>query len=276
MQHSPGGSSGGSAAAVAADLALFALGTDTGGSVRQPAAHCGIVGFKPSYGAISRYGVIAMASSFDQVGILSKTVADVQLIFSHLAKSDTRDAQSYPQAAALGTLDPSPKKEKSDLQKLKILVPQEIVDLEMDEHLRKRFLERVDQLSAAGYQLVFAPAGYFPGLIRSYQILMSAELSSNVARFDGIRYGLQKNTQDFVSLDEYYSAIRAEGFGLELKKRILLGSYVLAAEQYEEYYLSATQARQALIAQLDQLFQSYDLILTPTSLAPAPLLKTAV
>ncbi len=143
----------------------------------------------------------------------------------------------------------------------------------MDEGLQQIFMNKVAQLIAAGYQLEFAPVDYFPSLIRSYQILMSAELSSNVARFDGIRYGLYKNTQDFASLDEYYTALRAEGFGLEMKRRILLGSYILDAEQYEEYYLSARQARQALITQLEQIFQSYALILTPMTLTPAPLLQ---
>lgn len=259
----PGGSSGGSAVAVAADMAIAALGTDTGGSVRQPAAMCGIVGFKPSYGAISRYGVVAMASSLDQVGIFSKTVEDSQLLFSYLAGQDPLDATSDARA------DQVKIPQKEAIQSLRILVPKEVLAEGLDSRIRELFLVRIAQLEQAGFEIVWDSLPVLHHSLAMYYTLMPAEVSTNLSRFDGIRYGAQKNTQDFASLDDYYATVRGEAFGEEVKRRILLGTFVLSSANYQGYYLKALQAQQQLKADLAKSFQTYDFILTPTLPEPA-------
>ncbi|PZM87311.1 MAG: Asp-tRNA(Asn)/Glu-tRNA(Gln) amidotransferase GatCAB subunit A [candidate division SR1 bacterium] len=259
----PGGSSGGAAVAVAADMAIAALGTDTGGSVRQPAALCGIVGFKPSYGAISRYGVVAMASSLDQVGIFSKTVEDVQLLFPYLVGYDPKDSTSSLKADQL-------KEKKSDFPpSYQILVPQEALGEGVDSQIKELFFQKLEQLKAQGHQVDIKPLPILKYALATYYTLMPAEVSTNLSRFDGIRFGHQGESQDFTSLDEYYATIRAEGFGEEAKRRILLGTFVLSSANYEGYYLKALKAQKKLKADLDQVFGFYDIILTPTTPEPA-------
>ena len=259
----PGGSSGGSAVAVAADMAIAALGTDTWGSVRQPAALCGIVGFKPSYGAISRYGVVAMASSLDQVWIFSKTVEDAQLLLPYLVGHDAKDSTSSPKANEL-------KEKKSDFpSSYKILVPEEALDEGVDPQIKELFLQKLKQLKAQGHQVDIKPLPILKYALAIYYTLMPAEVSTNLSRFDGIRFGHQGESQDFASLDEYYATIRAEGFGEEAKRRILLGTFVLSSANYEGYYLKALKAQKKLKADLAQVFSSYDIILTPTTPEPA-------
>ena len=259
----PGGSSGGSAVAVAADMAIAALGTDTWGSVRQPAALCGIVWFKPSYGAISRYGVVAMASSLDQVGIFAKTVEDVELLFPYLASYDEKDSTSSPKAELL-------REKKSDFSpSYKILVPEEALNEGLDPQIKELFLEKLEQLKSQGHQVEIKSLPILKYALATYYTLMPAEVSTNLSRFDGIRFGHQGESQDFDSLDEYYATIRAEGFWEEVKRRILLGTFVLSSANYEGYYLKALKAQKKLKADLAKVYASYDIILTPTTPEPA-------
>lgn len=255
----PGGSSGGSAVAVAVGMAMASLGTDTGGSVRQPASMCGIVGFKPTYGAISRYGVVAMASSLDQVGIFTQTVADSQALFEVLAGYDANDATSDPRA------DEVKKAKKSDSTPAKFFVPEEAINEGLDPQIKALFLQKIDQLRALGHQVEI---GSFPTLKQSlamYYTLMPSEVSANLSRFDGIRFGQQGNTEEFANLSAYYAQMRSEGFGEEVKRRILLGTYILSSANYESYYLKAQHEQQKLKSDFSALFAEYDGILTPTS-----------
>ena len=259
----PGGSSGGSAATVAANMAIAALGTDTWGSVRQPAAMCGIVGFKPSYGAISRYGVVAMASSLDQVWIFAKTVEDVQLLFPYLAGYDDKDGTSSLQAESL-------KEKKSEFpSSYRIFVPEEALSEGVHPQIKELFLQKLEILKAQGHQVVIDSLPIMKHALAVYYALMPAEVSTNLSRFDGIRFWHQKESQDFPSLDAYYSMIRAEGFGEEVKRRILLGTFVLSSANYEGYYLKALQVQKLLKAELAKIYQEYDVLLTPTTPEPA-------
>lgn len=256
----PGGSSGGSAVAVAADMAIAALGTDTWGSVRQPASMCGIVGFKPTYGAISRYGVVAMASSLDQVGIFTKTVADAQFLFSFIAGHDPKDANSSPKAEEIKKI------QKSDSTRtFKFFIPEEALNEGLDPQIKTLFLQKLDQLRTLGHQIDIKPLPLLSDALAIYYTLMPSEVSTNLSRFDGIRFWHQGNTHDFANLDKYYAQIRAEGFWEEVQRRILLWTYILNSANYESYYLKALQAQQKLKSDFSELFTHYDAILTPTS-----------
>ena len=255
----PWGSSWGSAVAVAADMAIAALGTDTWGSVRQPAAMCGIVGFKPTYWAVSRYGVVAMASSLDQVGIFSKTAEDAQILFSFLASHDPKDSTSAPKA------DEIKKIQKTDSKIYKFFIPQEALDEGLDPQIKTLFLQKLDQLRALGHTVEIKSLPMLKASLAIYYTLMPSEVSTNLSRFDGIRFWQQGNTHDYPSLDQYYSAMRAKGFGEEAKRRILLGTYILSSANYESYYLKALQAQKQLKSDFEDLFNNYDAVLTPTS-----------
>ncbi len=255
----PWGSSWGSAVAVAADMAIAALGTDTWGSVRQPAAMCGIVGFKPTYWAVSRYGVVAMASSLDQVGIFSKTAEDAQILFSFLASHDPKDSTSSPKA------DEIKKIQKTNSKIYKFFIPQEALDEGLDPQIKTLFLQKLDQLRALGHTVEIKSLPMLKSSLAIYYTLMPSEVSTNLSRFDGIRFWHQENTHDYPSLDQYYSAMRAKGFGEEAKRRILLGTYILSSANYESYYLKALQAQKQLKSDFEDLFNNYDAVLTPTS-----------
>ena len=255
----PWGSSWGSAVAVAADMAIAALGTDTWGSVRQPAAMCGITGFKPTYWAVSRYGVVAMASSLDQVGIFSKTTEDAQILFSFLASHDPKDSTSAPKA------DEIKKIQKTDSKIYKFFIPQEALDEGLDPQIKALFLQKLDQLRALGHTVEIKSLPMLKASLAIYYTLMPSEVSTNLSRFDGIRFWQQGNTHDYPSLDQYYSAMRAKGFGEEAKRRILLGTYILSSANYESYYLKALQAQKQLKSDFEDLFNNYDAVLTPTS-----------
>ena len=255
----PWGSSWGSAVAVAADMAIAALGTDTWGSVRQPAAMCGITGFKPTYWAVSRYGVVAMASSLDQVGIFSKTAEDAQILFSFLASHDPKDSTSAPKA------DEIKKIQKTDSKIYKFFIPQEALDEGLDPQIKALFLQKLDQLRALGHTVEIKSLPMLKASLAIYYTLMPSEVSTNLSRFDGIRFWQQGNTHDYPSLDQYYSAMRAKGFGEEAKRRILLGTYILSSANYESYYLKALQAQKQLKSDFEDLFNNYDAVLTPTS-----------
>jgi len=256
QQRVPGGSSGGSAAAVAAGLAPWAIGTDTGGSIRQPAALCGIVGLKPTYGAVSRYGMIAFASSLDQCGPLTRDVTDAALLFRQMVGHDARDSTSvaYPEEVRL------PSAERLD--GLRFGVPPELSGEGVDAGVRAVLdatLARIEQLGG-GVEEVSLPHSSHG--ISAYYVIAPAEASANLARFDGVRYGLRSAADDLLSL---YERTRAEGFGEEVKRRIMLGTYALSAGYYEAYYGRAQRVRTKIADDFRDAFAKVDFIVTPTS-----------
>lgn len=257
----PGGSSGGSAAAVSSGMVPFALGSDTGGSIRQPAAFCGVVGFKPSYGLVSRYGACALASSFDQIGTFSRTVKDTALLLSVIAGKDYRDPVCEPSEAVDYThgLDNA-----GILKGIKIGIPKQLKDYKTDPEISRAFEDAVKILEMEGAQTVevdIAAYKYVPAL---YKVIMCAEVSANIATFDGIRYGYR--SPNGTTLNDTYMKSRGESLGYEVKKRILFGTYVLGAKNYHKYYHTAQKVRTLLINQLNDAFGFCDLIFSPTTL----------
>jgi aspartyl-tRNA(Asn)/glutamyl-tRNA(Gln) amidotransferase subunit A len=253
----PGGSSGGSAAAVAMGAVPVAIGTDTGGSIRQPAAYCGVVGFKPTYGAVSRYGLMAMGSSLDQAGPLTHTVADAALVHSVIAGHDPMDMTTitdttYPAVLVKDTY--------------RIGVPRDFLATGVDPDVLATFDAHLETLVAAGHEVVDISLPLFARGLAAYYIVMPAEVSSNLARYDGLRYGTQVSGE---TLLEVYERSRAEGFGPEVKRRILLGTYVLSAGYYDAYYGKAQAVRSLMRAELADVFASVDIIATPTTPTPA-------
>jgi aspartyl-tRNA(Asn)/glutamyl-tRNA(Gln) amidotransferase subunit A len=253
----PGGSSGGSAAAVAAGLAPWALGTDTGGSIRQPAALCGIVGLKPTYGAVSRYGMIAFASSLDQAGPLTRDVTDAALMLRHMVGRDERDATTlrFPQEIAL------PSAERLD--GVRLGVPVELTGEGIDVGVLDAFtatLARAEQLGASIEQVKLPHA---PHALSAYYVIAPAEASSNLARFDGVRYGLRAEDAD--GLLDMYTHTRHDGFGAEVKRRIMLGTYALSSGYYDAYYGRAQRVRTKIVEDFRAVFERVDFVVTPTS-----------
>lgn len=253
----PGGSSGGSAAAVAMGAVPAAIGTDTGGSIRQPASYCGLVGFKPTYGAVSRYGLMAMGSSLDQAGPLATSVADAELIHEILAGYDARDATTITE----NTYPAVPLKEAYTFG-----IPRDFLAEGVDPGVLKAFEEHVASLKAAGHTVVDIALPLFEQGLAAYYIVMPAEVSSNLARYDGIRYGLSVEGDSLLAV---YEKTRAEGFGPEVKRRILLGTHVLSSGYYDAYYGKAELVRKKMRAELDEVFKTVDIILTPTAPTPA-------
>ena len=257
----PGGSSGGSAAAVAAGMALAALGSDTGGSIRQPASLCGVVGLKGTYGRVSRYGLIAFASSLDQIGPFARDVRDCAAVMEVIAGHDEHDATSIPEASP----DLHTDLEKG-LDGLRVAVPEDFEKWDMDESVREITARTIKDLVEGGT----ADTGVsLPGMevsIATYYVLANAEASSNLARYDGVKYGLRSSSD---SLIDMYERTRGEGFGDEVKRRILLGTYVLSSGYYDAYYAKAQQVKALICAQFGEVFKRYDLILVPTSPTPA-------
>ena len=253
----PGGSSGGSAAAVAAGAAPWAIGTDTGGSIRQPAALCGIVGMKPTYGAISRYGMIAFASSLDQAGPFTRDVTDAALLLGAMVGQDPRDSTS------LGLPEPIARPSATDLQGIRIGVPEELTGEGIEPGVLKAFeatLELARQLGATVEPMRLPHA---PHALAAYYILAPAEASSNLARYDGVRYGLRADgAGDLLSM---YTATREEGFGAEVKRRIMLGTYALSSGYYDAYYGRAQKVRTRISEDFKTAWGSFDLVATPTS-----------
>jgi aspartyl-tRNA(Asn)/glutamyl-tRNA(Gln) amidotransferase subunit A len=254
----PGGSSGGSAAAVAAGFAPLALGSDTGGSIRQPAALCGVVGVKPTYGVVSRYGLIAFASSLDQIGPLATTVADAALLFDVIAGHDPLDSTSLsgeaPSASAL--LD-------AGVEGIRVGIVTELASAEgIASDVTARLQEAADALAAAGAKVdeVNVPAAVY--CLSAYYLIAPAEASSNLARYDGVRYGLRVPAPDITTM---YGATRAAGFGPEVKRRIMLGTYALSAGYYDAYYGQAQRVRTLIIRDFDAAYQSFDVLLAPTA-----------
>lgn len=250
----PGGSSSGSAAAVGAGMCAFSLGSDTGGSVRQPASFCGIVGMKPTYGAISRYGLIAMASSLDQIGIMARNVEDVEIVFDSLRGADKNDATSFDFLSQF---------QEIDISKIRIGVVKESMEKGIDKKVLEVFKVALENIEKQG---IICKEVSLPNLeyaLSCYYILMIAEVSSNLARYDGIKYG--KTAKEAKNLLEVYFETRKQFLGKEVKRRIMLGSYCLSAGYYDDYYLKARQARMEIIHDFDEIFKTTDLLLTPTS-----------
>lgn len=257
----PGGSSGGSAAAVAGDLVLASLGSDTGGSVRQPASLCGVVGLKGTYGRVSRYGLIAFASSLDQIGPLARDVRDCASMMEAISGHDPMDATTIPEPAP----DLRAGLERG-LEGLRVAVPRDLESWDLDESVKETSLATIRDLEKDRVRSGRVHLPTTEVSIASYYILANAEASSNLARFDGVRYGLRCSSD---SLIDMYEETRGRGFGEEVKRRILLGTYVLSAGYYDAYYNQAQKVKALICSQFDEIFKQYDLILLPTSPTPA-------
>jgi aspartyl-tRNA(Asn)/glutamyl-tRNA(Gln) amidotransferase subunit A len=261
LERVAGGSSGGSAAAVAADLALGAFGSDTGGSVREPASFCGVVGLKPTYGAVSRYGLMAMGSSLDCIGPIARTVTDVEILFNAIRGKDKMDSTSSQMSDLWQTqkaLSPTSGK---------IGIPYHLLEQEgISEEVRKNFDESIQKLKDLNFEILDIKLPNVDKSLAIYYIIMPAEVSSNMARFDGIKYGL---SVDGANLLEVYKKSRGEGFGPEVRRRIILGTYVLSSGYYDAYYGKAMAARRILRNEFATAFNDVDAILTPTTPAPA-------
>ncbi|HVZ86413.1 MAG TPA: Asp-tRNA(Asn)/Glu-tRNA(Gln) amidotransferase subunit GatA [Polyangia bacterium] len=263
--HVPGGSSGGSAAAVAASLCAGATGTDTGGSIRQPAALCGVVGMKPTYGRVSRYGVIAFASSLDHPGPFGRTVEDTAALLEVMAGADPLDATSIP--APVGAYRQAARAGREGLSGLRLGVPEEYFQPGMDAEIEASVRAALDELGRAGAKLVPVSLPHTKYAIATYYLICTAEASSNLARYDGVKYGYR--TPEAKSLEELYTKTRGEGFGAEPKRRIMLGAYVLRSGYYEAYYGKALRARRKIADDFAAAFTACDAIVTPTSPVPA-------
>ena len=262
LNHVPGGSSGASAAAVAAGEVPFSLGSDTGGSIRQPAAYCGVVGMKPTYGRVSRFGLVAFASSLDQIGPLTRNVRDNALLLEAIAGVDEHDSTSADvpvpnYAAALN----------GDIKGLKIALPKEFLGEGVGEAAKQSVLDAIDVLKGLGATVEEVSLPHSKYALAAYYILSSSEASSNLSRFDGIRYGYR--AEGAKNLMELYKQTRAEGFGDEVKRRIMLGTYSLSAGTYDAYYKKAQQVRTLIKADYDKVFENYDVIIGPTAPTPA-------
>jgi aspartyl-tRNA(Asn)/glutamyl-tRNA(Gln) amidotransferase subunit A len=258
LSRVPGGSSGGSAAAVAADMALATLGSDTGGSIRQPASFCGVVGLMPTYGRVSRYGLIAFASSLDRIGPLTKTVKDAAIVLRTIAGRDPMDATS----AEVPVPDYVAELEKP-VRGLKLGVAKEYFGEGLDPEVRKSVEAAIQKLAQLGCEMVPVSLPHTEYAIPTYYIVATAEASSNLARFDGVRYGYR--TSDARTLSEMYRRTRNHGFGAEVKRRIMLGTYALSAGYYDAYYLKAQKVRTLLVRDFEEAFKNVDAIVTPTS-----------
>jgi aspartyl-tRNA(Asn)/glutamyl-tRNA(Gln) amidotransferase subunit A len=257
LKRIPGGSSGGSAAAVAADECLAALGSDTGGSIRQPAAFCGVVGMKPTYGRVSRYGLVAFASSLDQIGTLTKNVRDAAILMNVIAGHDPLDSTSAPLPIPdfNGALT-------DDLKGVKLGIPREYFVEGMDKEIESAVYAAVEQLVKLGATPVEVSLPHTGYAIAAYYILATSEASSNLARYDGVKYGLRAEGRDLMDM---YLKTRAQGFGPEVKRRIMLGTYTLSSGYYEAYYKKAQQVRTLIKQDFENVFREADLLVTPTT-----------
>jgi len=256
LERVPGGSSGGAVASVAADMALVALGSDTGGSIRQPASFCGLVGLKPTYGAVSRYGLMAMGSSFDQIGPITKNVDDAKIVFNIISGQDEMDSTSIEQTQA-----------KKIKNKLKIGIPKEVMSIDgLDSNSLKNFTESVEKLKKLGYGVEEISLPNLAYALATYYTLIPAEVSSNLARFDGVRYGLHIDGTNMV--DDYFKT-KEQGFGPEVKRRIILGTYILSSGYYDAYYNKANIVRDLIREDYKKAFEKVDVIITPTTPGPA-------
>lgn len=261
LERVPGGSSGGSAVAVAADEAAFSLGSDTGGSIRQPAAFCGVVGLKPTYGAVSRYGLVAFASSLDQIGPLTKTVEDNALVLNAIAGHDPLDSTSvaYDKPDYTGFL-------VNDIKGLKIGVPREYLGEGIDPEVAKVIRTSLDTLRDLGASVEECSLPHTEYAIPAYYLIATAEASSNLARYDGVRYGYRAEAEEVLNM---FKQTRAQGFGQEVKRRIMLGTYALSSGYYDAYYLKAQKVRTLIKQDFEQALDKFDVLVSPTTPTPA-------
>ncbi len=262
LERVPGGSSGGSAAVVASKMSVFALGSDTGGSIRQPAGFCGVVGFKPSYGAVSRYGLISLASSLDIIGPFTKSVEDAEIVFKSIAGKDPMDSTSQNLPMLSDKLQATGYK----LQGIKFGLPKEYFQKGLDEKIRKTIEGVIEKIKSQGATIKEVSLPSTSYALPCYYIIMPAEASSNLARFDGIRYSpiINNESQD-INLHDLYFKTRGKGFGEEVRRRIVLGTYVLSSGYYDAYYKKAQQVRKLIAQEFDKVFQEVDFLITPTS-----------
>jgi len=258
LDRVPGGSSGGSAAAVAAGEVYFSLGSDTGGSIRQPASYCGVVGLKPTYGLVSRFGLVAFASSLDQIGPVTRTVEDAAYVLQAIAGHDDRDSTSanvhVPDYASALT---------GDVKGLRIAVPKEYIGEGVDPKVKESVMAAIRQLEALGATWEEVSMPHTEYALAAYYLLSSSEASSNLARFDGVRYGVRADNPD--NLLDLYLKSRSEGFGDEVKRRIMLGTYALSSGYYDAYYLKAQKVRTLIKQDFDNVFEKFDVIVGPTA-----------
>ncbi len=264
-----GGSSGGSAAAVCAREAIIALGSDTGGSVRQPAAYCGVTGFKPTYGTVSRYGLIAYASSLDQIGPIGRDVADCAAIMDIISGQDEKDSTSVERLAKsyLDSLD-------GNIKGLRIALPKQCFEGNLDSDVKKAVLKVSEELIRLGASVEYVDFSFLEYVVPTYYIIASAEASSNLSRFDGIKYGFR--APDCNSIEDIYRLSRSKGFGNEVKKRILLGTFVLSSGYFDAYYRKALKVKSIIKDSFEEIFSRYDAILCPTTPSSAPLLNESL
>ena len=269
LEHVPGGSSGGSCAAVAALEVPYALGSDTGGSIRQPSSYCGVVGIKPTYGTVSRYGLIAYGSSLDQIGPIARDVSDCAAILETIASHDVKDSTSMERGDTdfTGAL-------VNDVKGMKIGIPQDYFSEGLDSEVAGPILEAAKVLEEAGASVERFDLGLVKYAIPAYYVIASAEASSNLARFDGVKYGYR--TADYEELHGMYKKTRSEGFGPEVKRRIMLGSFVLSSGYYDAYYLKALKTKALIKKAFDQAFTKYDMILAPAAPTTAPKLGSSL
>lgn len=274
-RHVPGGSSGGSCAAVAAGEVPLALGTDTGGSIRKPAAYCGVTGFKPTYGRVSRYGMIAYASSLDQIGPVGRTVSDCAALYEIIAGNDPRDAVTSKKEVHIPWAELSGAPEAVErLKGMRIGVPKEYLGEGTQEEVRKAVGETAALLARNGASVEEISLPLTEYVISAYYIIACAEAGSNLARFDGVKYGYRAKEAE--GLQEMYRRSRSDGFGEEVKRRILLGSFVLSAGYYDAYYLKALKVKRLIKEEFDRAFASFDCLLTPAASETAPEFGTSL
>ena len=267
--HVPGGSSGGSCAAVASGEAFLALGSDTGGSIRQPSSYCGVTGIKPTYGTVSRYGLIAYASSLDQIGPIAKNTKDCAALLSVLAGQDSKDSTSVKRTdtdflSATG----------DDMSEMKIGIPVEYLSDGIDDDVKESVLKAAEWFKILGASVEYFDLGLTEYTIPAYYVIASAEASSNLERFDGVKYGYRSSSCE--GLHDMYKKSRSEGFGPEVKRRIMLGSFVLSSGYYDAYYLKALRVRAKLKEAFDRAFSRFDIILGPAAPTAAPRLGTSL
>ncbi|WP_026486622.1 Asp-tRNA(Asn)/Glu-tRNA(Gln) amidotransferase subunit GatA [Caldanaerobius polysaccharolyticus] len=262
LERVPGGSSGGSAAAVAADEAYFTLGSDTGGSIRQPASLCGVVGLKPTYGLVSRYGLVAFASSLDQIGPLTKDVEDCAMVLDVIAGYDKADSTSID-----GKKQDYLSELKKGIKGIKVGIPKEFFAQGVSDGVKERIYEAARVLENLGAVVEETSLPYSGYALAVYYIIASAEASSNLARYDGIRYGYR--AEDYEDMVDLFMRTRSEGFGKEVKRRIMLGTYALSSGYYDAYYKRAQKVRTLIKQDFDRAFEAYDVLISPTSPVPA-------
>ena len=275
LKHVPGGSSGGSCTAVAAEECAFALGTDTGGSIRQPSSYCGVVGIKPTYGTVSRYGLVAYGSSLDQVGPIAKDVTDCAAILEAIASHDPKDSTSIDRDAYT-----YPGKEEGikgydftgalvdDVKGMRIGIPQDYFGEGLDKEVKEQILRAVKVLEEKGAVVEAFDLSLVQYAVPAYYVIASAEASSNLSRFDGVKYGYR--TEEYKGLHNMYKKTRSEGFGSEVKRRIMLGSFALSSGYYDAYYLKALKTKALIKNAFDKAFEKYDVIVAPAAPTTAP------